>query len=128
MKITEVIEVAQSPDRVWDLFQDVPSLSRCLPGAELTQDLGDGEYEGTVSAKLGPMTANFEGKATVTSDPETKTGTISGKGADRRGGSMGRVKIEYAVAEGDSSGTKVTDPEYLAEIELAVLSAIGADA
>ena len=26
------------------------------------------------------------------------------------------------------SGTKVTDPDYLAEIELAVLSAIGADA
>ena len=92
MKITEMIQVAQSPDSVWELFQDVPSLSRCLPGAELTADLGDGNYEGTVGAKLGPMTANFEGTCTVTPDAETRTCTISGKGADKRGGSVGTLR------------------------------------
>ena len=108
MKITEVIEVSQSPDRVWELFQDVPSLSRCLPGAELTADLGDGKFEGTVGAKLGPMTANFEGTATVTSDEQARTGSINGKGADKRGGSVGRIKVEYSVQAGDGGGTKVT--------------------
>ena len=108
MKITEVIQVAESPDNVWDLFQDVPSLSRCLPGAELTADLGDGKYEGTVGVKLGPMTANFEGTCTVTPDAEMRTCTISGKGADKRGGSVGRIKIDYAVVAADGAGTKVT--------------------
>ena len=108
MKITEIIQVTQSPERVWELFQDVPSLSRCLPGAELTADLGDGEYEGVVSAKMGPMTANFEGRATVTSDADSRTGTINGKGNDKRGGSMGRVKIDYSVEASDDGGTRVT--------------------
>jgi carbon monoxide dehydrogenase subunit G len=108
MKITEIIRVTQSPKRVWELFQDVPSLSRCLPGAELTADLGDGEYEGVVSVKMGPMTATFEGKAMVTSDEDSRTGTINGKGNDKRGGSMGRVKIDYSVEVSDDGGTRVT--------------------
>jgi len=108
MKMTETFEVSQSPDRVWDLFQDVPSLSRCLPGAELTADLGNGEYEGQVGVKLGPMTANFEGKATVIADAATRSGTITGKGTDKRGGSVGQVKIDYSINAADDGGTQVT--------------------
>ena len=68
MKITEVIEVARPIDQVWALFEDVPELATCLPGAELTEDKGGGKYAGQVSVKLGPMTATFEGEATVVAD------------------------------------------------------------
>ena len=54
------------------------------------------------------MTANFEGKATVTADAATRSGTINGKGADKRGGSVGRVKIDYAINAADGGGTHVT--------------------
>ena len=107
MKITEVIEVNSSPDRVWELFQDVPTLATCLPGAELTEDKGDGSYAGNVSVKLGPMTATFEGTAAVEADPASKSGTVNGKGVDRRGGSQGQMKMKYSVEPTDL-GTKVT--------------------
>lgn len=106
MKITETIEVDSPIDRVWALFEDVPELAQCLPGAELTEDKGDGMYSGKVSAKLGPMTANFEGDATVTSDAETHTGSVNGKGTDRSGGSVGQVKMSYSMAA-DNGGTVV---------------------
>lgn len=107
MKITEVIEVNSTPEKVWELFQDVPALATCLPGAELTEDKGDGKYAGSVSVKLGPMTATFEGEATVAADPATKSGTVNGKGVDKRGGSQGQMKMRYDV-EAVEAGTKVT--------------------
>ena len=107
MKITEVIEVGRKADQVWELFQNVSELALCLPGAELTEDKGNGTYSGRVSAKLGPMTATFEGEAVVTSDPATRTGSVKGKGVDRAGGSVGQVNVSYAL-EATAGGTRVT--------------------
>jgi uncharacterized protein len=106
MKIENEFEVSSPIGTVWAFFQDVPSVAECLPGAELTEDRGDGTYAGKVSVKLGPMAANFEGDATVVPDEASLSGTIDGKGADRRGGSRGQVKVEYTLEEA-GSGTRV---------------------
>jgi carbon monoxide dehydrogenase subunit G len=98
--------VAQPPDIVWEFFQGIPSVAQCLPGAELLGQSEDGSYEGKLSVKLGPMAASFEGKATVTSEPATRTATIEGKGVDRSGGSRGQVKVNYAIVP-EGSGSKV---------------------
>ena len=105
MKITQEINVGRSASTVFEFFDDVPSVAQCLPGAELTVDNGDGSYEGTVSVKLGPMTSAFEGRAWVTSDSASKTGHIEGKGADKRGGSRGQVKVDYSVVDGNRGST-----------------------
>jgi uncharacterized protein len=107
MKIENEFTVSQPLETVWRFFQDVPSVAECLPGAELTEDRGDGTYAGKVSVKLGPMAANFEGEATVRPDAAGHSGSIDGKGADRRGGSRGQVKVEYRLAESDG-GTRVS--------------------
>ncbi len=107
MKISHDFEVQRPAAAVWEAFQDVESVAQCLPGAELTGDKGDGVYGGKVSVKLGPMTASFEGEATVASDPATRSANIKGKGVDRRGGSRGQVNVEYRVEE-SGAGSKVT--------------------
>lgn len=106
MNIEHEFNVAQPPEIVWEFFQDVHSVAQCLPGAELLGQSEDGSYEGKVSVKLGPMAANFEGKATVTPDPATRTATIEGKGVDRSGGSRGQVKVVYSIVP-DGPGSKV---------------------
>lgn len=107
MKISQEFVVARDPDTVWAHFQDIPSVARCLPGAQLLGETDDGSYEGKLSAKLGPMTAAFEGTATVTADPASRSARIEGKGVDRQGGSRGQVVVDYRLAA-DGSGTKVT--------------------
>lgn len=107
MKIQHEFTVARPIAEVWEFFLDVPAVAACLPGAELTGDKGEGQYAGMVSVKLGPMTATFEGEATVRPDPATHSASISGKGVDKRGGSRGQVKVDYALEEGDGA-TKVT--------------------
>ncbi len=106
MKISNEFEVARPVQTVWDFFQDVPSVAQCLPGAELTEDKGGGTYAGSIGVKLGPMTANFEGEATVAPDPAARSAAIEGKGVDRRGGSRGQVSVEYRLTE-TGAGTKV---------------------
>lgn len=107
MKITQEFEVARPSDVVWSFFQDVPSVVQCLPGAELLGENEDGSYKGKLTVKLGPMTAAFEGKATIDPDAESNSAVIDGKGVDRTGGSRGQVKVKYAI-EGSDAASKVS--------------------
>lgn len=115
MKITNQFEVSKPLAVVWDFFQDVPTVAQCLPGAELTEDKGEGVYAGRVSAKLGPLSASFEGEATVVADAATHSATIKGKGVDKRGGSRGRMSVVYRLSETDG-GTGV---DIQADVNLA---------
>lgn len=99
MKISQEFVVARPTEDVWAFFQDVPAVADCLPGAELSGQSEDGSYDGSLSVKLGPMTAAFEGKATITPDEATKSALIEGKGVDKKGGSRGQVKVNYAISD-----------------------------
>jgi carbon monoxide dehydrogenase subunit G len=107
MKIEHEFTVDRPVADVWEFFQDVPAVADCLPGAELKEDRGDSGYAGVVSVKLGPMTAAFEGDATITPDPEARSAHISGKGVDKRGGSRGQVNVDYSLSDADGAGTRV---------------------
>ena len=115
MEIKQSFTVARPLSEVWALFQDVPTVAGCMPGAALTADKGDGVYEGKVSIKLGPFGASFEGEARVTPDPATHSGHAEGKGVDKRGGSRSRLTLDYQLTEVDG-GTKV---DVAADVQLA---------
>lgn len=107
MKISQEFVVARDPDTVWTYFQDIPAVARCLPGAELTGQNDEGAWKGKLAAKLGPMTASFEGTAVVTPDEANRSARIEGRGVDRKGGSRGQVTVDYRLEPADG-GTKVT--------------------
>lgn len=107
MKVGQQFRVARPPAEVWAFFQDVPAVARCMPGAELTEDKGDGFYAGKVKVRLGPFGANFEGEAKVTTDPAAHSGHVEGKGVDRRGGSRTRMVMDYRL-QSVGGGTEVT--------------------
>jgi uncharacterized protein len=107
VKISQQFTVARPPDEVWAFFQDVPAVARCLPGAELLEDKGDGAYRGKVKVRLGPFGANFQGEAKVTADPGTHSGHVEGKGVDRRGGSRTRMVMDYRLQPA-GAGTEVS--------------------
>lgn len=106
MHIDQEFEVNRPAAQVWAFFQDVDEVAKCLPGATLAGVGDDGRYRGSVQVALGPMELTFEGKASVTVDDGARTGTIEGSGADRRGGSRGKVTVAYAVHEVEV-GTRV---------------------
>lgn len=99
MKISQSFSVAKPLPLVWALFQNVPEVARCMPGAELTEDKGNGVYGGKLGIKLGPFTASFDGEATVTPDDATHAGHVEGKGIDKRGGSRSKLLMDYRMME-----------------------------
>ncbi|MDK1019116.1 MAG: SRPBCC family protein [Actinomycetota bacterium] len=108
MEITEQFTVSRPIGSVWPLFEDVPELVRCLPGAELTSDNGDGTFDGRVTVKLGPISSSFDGAATIEFDPDAFTLNIKGRGVDRSGGSHGRVDVDVRLVAVDGDHTEVT--------------------
>lgn len=107
MRITDTIDVAQPVDKVWAFFGDVPQVAACLPGAELTDDLGDDRYGGKVGIRMGPVKLQFDGRASILSrDDATKTMVIDGAGAAEggRGNAAMQLTAKLAPAAG---GTRV---------------------
>jgi carbon monoxide dehydrogenase subunit G len=99
MKISQSFEVARPLAVVWELFQDVPAVAACMPGAELTEDKGNGLFAGKVGIKLGPFGASFEGEAQVSADAATHRGHAEGRGLDRKGGSRSKLVMDYRLSE-----------------------------
>ncbi len=114
MQIKQSITVNSPREEVWALFQDIPTIAGCMPGAELTRDNGDGSYAGSVSIKLGPFKAAFEGEVRHQPDPAHFSGTAEGRGIDKKGGSRSRMTMNYALADRG----EVTDLSLEADIQL----------
>ncbi|CAO3378696.1 SRPBCC domain-containing protein [Azospirillum argentinense] len=73
-------------DRVWAALNDPDILRQCIPGCEEVQKTSDTEFTANVVAKVGPVSAKFSGKVTL-SDLDPPNGyTISGEGS---GGAAG---------------------------------------
>lgn len=86
MNWTNTFEVAAEPDKVFSTLLDIPTIAPCMPGAQLTGTTDDGAYEGTVKVKLGPITAQYKGRARIVeSDRSARRAVMSAEGAETRG-------------------------------------------
>jgi carbon monoxide dehydrogenase subunit G len=107
MKIIKELTVNGSRESVFELFQDIPSVAQCLPGAQITAGAGQGPFQGTVAVSVGPVSASFEGEATFSSDASTFSGEINGLGTDLRGGNRGDLTLRYRLEPAGAATTTV---------------------
>ena len=83
MLITQAIEVDQPIDAVWKFFDDIPQVAACIPGANLTDQVGENRYEGDVLIKAGPVKLEFAGAAEIKERNEAqRTITVDASGAE----------------------------------------------
>jgi uncharacterized protein len=107
MLITNDFEVAQPVEKVWQFFGDIPRVAACLPGAELTENLGDDKYAGKVAIRMGPVRLQFAGTAQVTErDEAAKRIVLDAAGADERGRGQAAMMVTATLAAA-GRGTKV---------------------
>ncbi len=59
MLINHSFQVDQPIDQVWNFFDDVPLVAACVPGADLTKEVGEDQYEGDVTISAGPVKLEF---------------------------------------------------------------------
>src|ERR1700754_896264 len=108
MLIKNQFEVTQPVEKVWEFFHHIPQVAACLPGAELTDDLGDDPYAGGVGVRMGPVKLQFAGKAKILErDDAAKRMVIDAAGADQKGRGQAAMTITANLAAA-GSGTKVS--------------------
>lgn len=107
MEIENSFEVPVPVDQAWELFNDVERIAPCLPGAEITENLGDGRFRGQARVKLGPVTLSFVGEAEfVEQDETTHTVRLSASGRDQTGRGTARAMVTTNMLPRDG-GTEV---------------------
>ena len=94
-------------DQAWEAMLDLEKVTPCLPGAALTEQVGD-EYKGTMTVKLGPVTAKYQGTVKIDdADEEAHRAVIKADGKDARGQGTASATITSTLHEEGSDSTRV---------------------
>lgn len=108
MELNNEFEVDRPIDETWVVLTDVERIAPCLPGAQLEEIEGE-EYRGLVKIKVGPITAQYKGKATfVEKDDAAHRAVLKAEGRDSRGAGNASALITAQLAENGAGRTKVT--------------------
>ncbi|HEV8221910.1 MAG TPA: SRPBCC family protein [Streptosporangiaceae bacterium] len=107
MLIRNDFEVAEPVEKVWAFFGDIPHVAACLPGAELTDSLGEDKYAGKVAVRMGPVRLQFAGTAEITERDETAHRLVANAaGAEEKGRGQAAMVIT-ATLQPAGRGTRV---------------------
>jgi carbon monoxide dehydrogenase subunit G len=109
MELINTFEVSVPVETAWKVLTDVERIAPCLPGAQLQEIEGD-EYRGIVKVKVGPIQAQYKGKATFLErdDVNFKAG-LDAAGRDTRGqGNASAIITAQLEAAGESTLVTVT--------------------
>lgn len=97
-------------DEAWRTILDVPGISPCFPGADLTEQVDKDTYKGNVSLKLGPVALKFNGVAKIMErDAERHVLVVDASGADAKGrGSAKAIARFVLVPENEDTRINVS--------------------
>jgi carbon monoxide dehydrogenase subunit G len=108
MKINNEFTVGAPIQQAWDTMLNLERIAPCLPGAAIQEEKDEGEYDGTMKVKIGPITANYKGTVKFEEvDEDNHRAVLQATGRDARGqGTASATIISTLQEEGD--GTKVS--------------------
>jgi carbon monoxide dehydrogenase subunit G len=101
MTMTGEVQLPATRQAVWDKLNDPEVLKACIPGCEELEKTDENGFRATAKMKVGPVSARFKGKVTL-SDLDPPNGyRISGEG---EGGVAGFAKGGATVALAEKDG------------------------
>lgn len=101
MELTNEFVIDRNVEETWKILNDLEFIAPCMPGAQLTEIEGD-EYRGLVKIKVGPITANYKGKASfIEQDAANKVAKLKAEGRDPRQGNANAMVTATMTAVGE---------------------------
>jgi carbon monoxide dehydrogenase subunit G len=108
MKINNEFTVGAPIQQAWDTMLNLERIAPCLPGAAIQEEKDEGEYDGTMKVKIGPITANYKGTVKFEEvDEDNHRAVLQATGRDARGQGTASATIVSTLQEEDD-GTKVS--------------------
>jgi uncharacterized protein len=116
MKLRNEVVVAAPLEETWRTLLDVARVARALPGASIEADAVEGVYRGTMRVKLGPVTTEYTGAATLEdADEDERVATFRVQGREARGQGTATATITNRLVSEVEGATRV-----IVETELAI--------
>jgi carbon monoxide dehydrogenase subunit G len=108
MRIEKSFVVHAAPATVWAFLIDPVRVARCLPGAAITEQTGERSYAGTITVKVGPVSASYKGKVRFERlDEASREAEIVASGQDVRGKGGADMRMTSRVRERAPGETEV---------------------
>jgi carbon monoxide dehydrogenase subunit G len=107
MKLSTSFDVPVAPEQAWGLLLDLARVIPCMPGAELTETLGDSRWKGRLHVKVGPMALVFETDVRrEDADHSALRATFAATARELKGRGGGQARLDASLASVDA-GTSV---------------------
>ena len=95
--------------QVWDYLTDPFRVAPALPGAAITEKIDEQTYAGTITVKVGPVSARYKGKVRFESlDPAAGTADIVASGQDVSGRGGADMKMKSRITERPGGESEVS--------------------
>jgi carbon monoxide dehydrogenase subunit G len=109
--------VVKAPvDRVWAFLTDPHRVAAALPGAAISDKVGDDAYAGTITVKVGPVSARYRGKVRFDSlDVAARSARIVATGQDTSGRGGADMCMSSRLVE---LGPGETEVSFLSEVSV----------
>src|SRR3954452_15360559 len=109
MEISKSFVVKAPRAAVWDFLTDPYRVAKCLPGAAVTDKVDDQTYSGTMTIKVGPVTASYRGKMRFERlDPAAMEADIAASGQETKGKGGADMRMKSRVVAKGPAETEVT--------------------
>ena len=113
IKIEKTFQVQEPLERVWEFLRDPLKVSRCVPGAQLTETVDDRTFKGLIKVQVGPSVTDYKGQVHIERlDERSHEIEMVGKGQDVRGKGSASMRMTGKVrslAEGGSEVLTVSE-------------------
>ena len=107
VKLDKRYPVAASAEQAWVVLSDIRATAACMPGAQITEQIDDTHFKGTVKSKVGPAVMSFGGDIELLAlDGRARMMQMLGKGADKAGSSAS-MNLTAHLEPGDTPNTCV---------------------
>ncbi len=93
--------------RVWDTLNDVDSLRSIIPGASSLTETAPDEYSASITAGVGPVKGNFQGKVVIRDRDEPRYYRLLIEGRARQGWMKGDGSVELTESTPDTTEVSV---------------------
>ena len=99
MLLTNEFVVAADVDTVWTHLLDMEGVAECVPGAKVEEVVPPNTYRGKIRLKIGPMTVEYRGEATLVQvDQDAHQATIQMKAREARGQGSALATVRNSLA------------------------------
>jgi carbon monoxide dehydrogenase subunit G len=108
MKLNNEFTVDVPVEDVWNVLLDLERITPCLPGASLTEETGEREYDGAMKVKLGPVTQQYKGTVKIQeADESAHRAVLKADGKDARGQGTASATIVSTLHDEGNGSTRV---------------------